>query len=97
MAAVRTGESIDRVSIDQNNRFLFGCLGPGDYVLALPTEVYRGAIGYPIIDEYELGNLTFDYLYQGGYKDRALGVFSIGSGSDQIQNRSRVVCMPVSD
>lgn len=95
--AVRTGEPIDRVSIDQNKRFFFGCLRPGDYVLALPTETYRGAIGYPIIDEHGLGNLTLDYLYQGGDKGWALGVFSIRSGLDQTSNRSRLICMPVSD
>lgn len=78
MKIVRHSIPLDIGTVNETDGFAFTCLGYGKFVAAIPSSSYaNSSVGSPITDEFETGNGTIFFVFQGGDCEYLVGAFSI--------------------
>ena len=69
--------AIGKCQINSTNRFKFGPLPVGSYILRVSAYQFGEVRGFPMIREYNASNHSVEIVFHGGNYRHSLSVFSI--------------------
>ena len=93
MSTIRTTQPVMQELVNESNSFEFDCLSFGEYVFAIPTTSYSGAVGSPLPYEFDCQNISLGIAFQGGDSAYSVGAFSITKSSGK--NHSACIENPI--
>jgi len=86
MTEIRTKIPSGIGTVNESERFVFACLGPGRYTFVIAASSFNNAVGSPLPYEFDCRNLSLSIEFQGGDWEYSVGAFSIENSS--LQNKS---------